>query len=90
MVIFLLFKICLTIFYSFIILIAPILFLCAIFSIIIGFIGAFIERTIKAFYVYSSMGHVGFMLSGFALFTTSGLNATFHYLIIYVISSFVM
>lgn len=90
MVVFLLFKICLTIFYSFIILVSPILFFCAILSVMIGFIGAFVERTIKAFYVYSSMGHVGFMLVGFALFTTSGLNATFHYLIIYIISSFIM
>jgi len=90
MVVFLLIKILLTIFYSFIIIISPILFSCLFLTIMIGFIGAFIERTIKAFYVYSSMGHVGFMLVGLALLTSSGLNATFHYLAIYIISSFVM
>ena len=90
MVIFLLVKIFLTIFYSFTILVTPIIFGCAVLTIIIGLTGAFAERFTKAFFVYSSMGHVGFMLVGLGLFTTSGLNATFHYLAVYIISSFIM
>lgn len=90
MVIFLLVKIMFTIFYSFIILVTPILFGCAVLTILVGLTGAFAERFTKAFYVYSSMGHVGFMLVGVGLFTTSGLSATFHYLAVYIISSFIM
>ena len=90
MVIFLLVKILLTIFYSFTILVTPILFICAILTILVGLIGAFAERFTKAFFVYSSMGHVGFMLIGLGLFTTSGLSATFHYLAVYIVSSFIM
>jgi len=90
MVVFLLVKLTFTIFYSFTIVITPILFFCAVISILVGLIGAFAERFIKAFYVYSSMGHVGFMLIGLSLFTTSGLNATFHYLAVYILSSFIM
>ena len=90
MVIFLLVKIFLTIFYSFTIIITPILFGCAVFTIVIGLTGAFAERFTKAFYVYSSMGHVGFMLVGLGLFTISGFSATFHYLAVYILSSFIM
>lgn len=90
MVIFLLVKILLTVFYSFTLIVTPILFFCAILTIFIGLLGAFAERFTKAFFVYSSMGHVGFMLVGLSLFTTSGLGATFHYLAVYIISSFIM
>ena len=90
MVIFLLFKILLVIFYPFMVLITPLLFIIAVLSILIGMLGAFSERYIKPFFVYSSMGHVGFMLVSLSLFTYSGISATFHYLAIYIISSFIM
>jgi NADH-quinone oxidoreductase subunit N len=90
MVIFLLFKIILVIFYPFIVVLNPLFFLIAILSILFGLLGAFSERYIKPFFVYSSMGHVGFMLVALSLFTYSGISATFHYLAIYIISSFIM
>jgi len=68
----------------------PLFFLIAIFSIFFGLLGAFSERFIKPFFVYSSMGHVGFMLVSLSLFTYSGISATFHYLAIYIISSYIM
>ena len=55
-----------------------------------GRIGAFIEKNIKRFFVYSSMGHVGFMLLGLGLATKEGLSSTFHYLPVYIITSFIM
>ena len=90
MVIFLLFKILLVVFYPFMVIINPLLFVIAVLSILIGMLGAFSERYIKPFFVYSSMGHVGFMLVSLSLFTVSGISATFHYLAIYIISSFIM
>jgi NADH-quinone oxidoreductase subunit N len=53
-------------------------------------IGAFSEKGIKRFFVYSSMGHVGFMLVGISLATREGLSASFHYLPVYIITSFIM
>jgi NADH:ubiquinone oxidoreductase subunit 2 (subunit N) len=59
-------------------------------SLLTGMRGAFSEKRIKPFFVYSSMGHVGFMLVGLALGTIEGATATFHYLLVYILSSFVM
>jgi len=59
-------------------------------TIITGILGAFSEKTIKPFFVYSSRGHVGFMLIGLALGTIEGAIATFHYLFIYILTSFVI
>jgi len=53
-------------------------------------LGAFSEKVIKRFFVYSSIGHVGFMLIGFAINTLKGYSAAFHYLSIYVLSSFII
>ena len=61
-----------------------------VLSISVGRIGAFSEKTIKRFFVYSSMGHVGFRLVGLSLNTIEGHVASFHYLAVYVLSSFVM
>jgi NADH:ubiquinone oxidoreductase subunit 2 (subunit N) len=59
-------------------------------TVFCGIIGAFVEKVIKKFYVYSSMGHVGFMLMGLAFFSLEGASATFNYLFIYILSSFIM
>lgn len=61
-----------------------------IITIIIGIVGAFSEKRIKPFFIYSSIGHVGFILVGLSLGTIDGAIATFHYLLVYVLSSFVM
>jgi hypothetical protein len=51
--------------------------------------GAFSEKAIKSFFVYSSMGHVGFRLIGLGLNSLEGASATFTYLAIYILTSFV-
>lgn len=90
MVVFLIIKLSLTLFYSATLMITPILFLCGVLTILLGLFGAFTEKFIKAFFVYSSMGHVGFMLVGLALLNLSGFSASIHYLLVYIVSSFVM
>ena len=61
-----------------------------IITIVTGIIGAFSEKRIKPFFVYSSIGHVGFILMGLSLGTIEGAIATFHYLFVYILSSFVI
>jgi len=61
-----------------------------ILTIIIGIIGAFSEKRIKPFFVYSSRGHVGFIIVGLSLGTLDGAIASFHYLFVYILSSFVI
>ncbi len=62
----------------------------SILTVLFGMLGAFSEKGIKRFFVYSSMGHVGFILIGLALSTGEGLSSTFHYLPLYIITSFIM
>jgi NADH-quinone oxidoreductase subunit N len=64
--------------------------LIGLLTLIIGIIGAFSEKRIKPFFVYSSIGHVGFILVSISLGTLDGTMATFNYLFIYILSSFVM
>lgn len=90
MVIFLIFKFAIILFSPFIIFLTPLFLIVALITILVGLFGALAERFIKPFFVYSSMGHVGFMLAGLSLFTLSGYTATFHYLGVYIISSFLM
>jgi NADH-quinone oxidoreductase subunit N len=60
-----------------------------VLSIIMGIYGAISETRIKRFFVYSSMGHVGFMLLGLATGKLYGIVASVVYLIIYIISAFI-
>lgn len=60
----------------------------AITSVIIGRVGAFAEKTIKRYFIFSSRGHVGFRLVGFAVASFEGVLAAFHYIPVYAISSF--
>lgn len=55
---------------------------------LVGRTGAFTETVTKRFFVYSSRGHVGFRLVGLSLGTLEGSRATFHYLFVYIRSSF--
>ena len=65
------------------------LIISGILSIIVGIYGAISETRIKRFFIYSSMGHVGFMLLGIAEGGIHGIAATFLYLIIYTITVFI-
>jgi NADH-quinone oxidoreductase subunit N len=61
--------------------------LCSIFT---GIRGAYTEKLIKRFFVYSSIGHVGFILIGLALNTFEGYFSIFVYILVYILSSFIM
>ena len=88
LIIFLFFKFINTFMYSFAFFINNFLLISGVLSILIGRLGAFKEKNIKRFFVYSSMGHVGFILIGLSLITLEGSSAIFHYLAIYILSSF--
>jgi formate hydrogenlyase subunit 3/multisubunit Na+/H+ antiporter MnhD subunit len=90
MVILLILKIFYTAFFAFKTFIAIFYIVLGLITAIFAIIGAFITPIVKKFFVYSSMGHVAFMLVPLGLFTVGGAAATVHYLIIYVVSSFIM
>ena len=66
------------------------LIFCGIVSVLFGMVGAFTEKYTKRFFVYSSIGHVGFMLIGIAVLNLDGIKGTIDYLILYIISSFLI
>lgn len=67
-----------------------ILLISSILSIVLGMIGAFNEKFIKRFIIYSSVGHVGFMLISLPFFLLEGNKYMIDYLIIYSISSIIL
>ena len=88
-VLFFLFKLFNTFLYAFSFITYFFIFFCSILSIFVGMIGAFSEKVIKRFFVFSSRGHVGFRLIGLSQFTLEGSSSTFHYLAVYILSSFI-
>jgi len=64
--------------------------LVSLLSICSAILGAFGENSFKRFFIYSSTGHVGFMLLGISLLNITGLIATIDYLLLYVISSLII
>lgn len=88
-VLFLLFKLLTTFLHSFSFFTLIFLIFCGVLSIFVGRVGAFSEKLIKRFFVYSSRGHVGFRLIGLSLTTLEGASSRFHYLAVYILSSFV-
>jgi ubiquinol-cytochrome c reductase cytochrome b/c1 subunit len=90
MVLFALFKLLFSVFYTFKNIIMPFFIFVSVLSVLLGMIGAFSEKIIKRFFVYSSMGHVGFMLISLSLSSYEGVAASFHYLPVYIITSFLM
>lgn len=90
MIFFAIAKFLISIFHAYSFVFLPFLIFISVLSVLFGMIGAFAEKGIKRFFVYSSMGHVGFMLLGLSLSTREGLSATFHYLPVYIITSFIM
>ncbi len=87
-VLFFFFKLLNTFLHSFSFFTLVFLLFCGVLSIFIGRIGAFTEKRIKRFFVYSSRGHVGFRLAGLSLNNLEGSSSVFHYLAVYIISSF--
>jgi len=90
LIFFLIYKVITLIFHGYFVLFTPFFLFCSVLSIFFGMIGAFTETVIKRFFVFSSMSHVGFMLVGLAFFSLEGAYATFHYLPVYILSSFMM
>jgi NADH:ubiquinone oxidoreductase subunit 2 (subunit N) len=90
MIFFALFKLLFTVFYTYKLVTIPVLLFTGVLSVLFGMIGAFSEKVIKRFFIYSSMGHVGFMLVALSLSTFNGVTAAFHYLPVYIITSFIM
>lgn len=62
-----------------------VLFFCSVCSLLIGAFGAMAQKKIKRLLVYSSVGHVGFILIGICCGTVEGVQAVLLYLVIYVI-----
>jgi proton-translocating NADH-quinone oxidoreductase chain N len=63
-------------------------YLFIILSLIFGTLGALSQNSIKKILAYSSITHVGFMLTGLMLFLIDGLQSTFYYLMLYIILNF--
>lgn len=68
--------------------IQPILFVSAIFSLLIGSISGLNQSKFKRLLAYSAIGHMGFMLIGVGTGSLLSLQATFIYIILYAIMSF--
>ena len=65
----------------------PLLLAAGIGSVTAGRVGALAEPLLKRFFVFSSMGHVGFRLVGVAIGTAAGSSAAVHYAAIYALSA---
>lgn len=65
-------------------------FYMGIVSLAIAFFGAISTNDLKKFLVFSSIGHVGFLLLGFGVFSRAGLTSTVMYSLIYFITNFVV
>ena len=89
LILFILYKLRNSFLHIFSALIIPLRLSIGVLSILVGRIGAFTEKLSKRFFVFSSIGHVGFMLIGLGMITIEGFSASFHYLFVYIISSFV-
>jgi NADH-quinone oxidoreductase subunit N len=56
----------------------------SVLSMVVGALGAIWQNNIKRLLAYSSIGHVGYMLIGFATGTQSGVHGVLIYLSIYI------
>ena len=71
-------------FYDFILPWQKILLVSSIFSMILGSVAALSQTRIKRLLTYSSIGHVGYLLAGFACGTIEGIQALLIYLFVYI------
>ena len=61
-------------------------FICAFFSLLIGTLGALVQKKWKRFLAYSSINHIGFILIGFSSSESFSIFSIFMYLFIYIIT----
>jgi NADH-quinone oxidoreductase subunit N len=64
-----------------------IIFFSAIISVVVAALAALEQKKLKRFLAYSAVGHTGYMLIGIAAGTPDGIQASFLYMIIYIITS---
>ena len=67
-----------------------VLLFSAIFSIIVGTFGAFVQQKWKRFLAFSSINHVGFILLGLASNSFNSQEALAYYILIYMIMTFTL
>jgi proton-translocating NADH-quinone oxidoreductase chain N len=72
-------------FYEFFLPWQNLLIVSSITSLIIGSLAALSQTKIKRLLAYSSIGHVGYLLAGFACGTVEGIQALLIYLVVYII-----
>jgi|TARA_B110000977_G_C10924531_1_gene434494 NADH-quinone oxidoreductase subunit N len=65
----------------------PVLIFSAVSSLLVGSIAAINQAKLKRLLAYSSISHVGFLLLGILTNSILSLQATFIYLMIYIIMS---
>lgn len=68
-------------------LVSNVVLFCGVLSIIYGAIGALNQTKIKRLLAYSGIGHMGFLLFGVAMGSFESVQASFVYIIIYIIMS---
>lgn len=71
-------------FYDFIMPWQKIFIVCSIISLIVGTLSALSQTKIKRLLAFSSIGHVGYLLAGFACGTIEGMQALLIYLFVYI------
>ena len=72
-------------FYDFFIPWQKILLVSSIISLLVGSLAALSQSKMKRLLAFSSIGHVGYLLAGFACGTIEGIQALLIYLIVYII-----
>lgn len=58
---------------------------CALSSLAIGSFGAFAQVRLKRFLAYSSISHVGYLLTAFASSNTDGIVSLLVYIVVYIV-----
>lgn len=71
-------------FYDFIIPWQKIFIICSLISLFVGTLSALSQIKIKRLLAFSSIGHVGYLLAGFACGTLEGMQALLIYLFVYI------
>nr|QJH88475.1 Nad2 [Pterocladia lucida] len=64
-----------------------IILICALFSLIIGTLGAFMQIKWKRFMAYSSINHVGFLLLALATGSNDSVSSITFYIFVYMITT---
>jgi proton-translocating NADH-quinone oxidoreductase chain N len=63
----------------------PLVILTGILSLLVGAFAAFAQKKVKRLLVYSSIGHLGYMLLGLSCLTLEGLQSVLAYLVFYIL-----